>query len=193
MSEGSAAPKRQQQIDIREVMAEIRERISQDIEAHKDKAPEYVPASAELNKQGSRWAGELLHSEELRHLNQNYLYPSRLNLDTIQSHRPGIIGKLIVKFKRKLVSVLWQNLLKDYFEAEREYQSNLVRFLNDVSKYVDERDASNFWELIRKIDVDISNALERIEQIGDSQTAELRTTLRKRIIDSPRLTQRLVS
>ena len=182
MTNSSAAPKRQPQLDIKELMAEIRSRVSQDVEAHKDKAPEYVPVKADLSKEGGRKAGELLHSEELRHLNENYLYPSRLNLDGIASHRKGPIGKLIVKFKRKLVSILWQNLLKDYFDAEREYQSNLVRFLNDVSKYVDERDASNFWQLIHKVDVDTSNALERVEQVADGQTAELRTT-EKRIFD----------
>ncbi|MCB0317218.1 MAG: class I SAM-dependent methyltransferase [Bdellovibrionales bacterium] len=187
MTKGSAASKNLEdknssQLDIKSIMEEIRKRISEDVEANKDKAPAFLPIQADLSKEGNRKAGELLYSEELRHLNQNYLYPSRLNLDSIKSHRPGILGKLIVKFKRKVVSILWQNLLQDYFNAEREYQANLVRFLNDVSKYVDERDAAGFWQLVHKVDVDTSKALERVEQISDSQTAELRVT-EKRIFD----------
>lgn len=164
--------------DVRALMADIRARIKADIERNKDKAKPFSPFQAQHNTGNARKAGELLHSEELRYLNANYAY-ARLNLDGITSHRPGIIGRAIVKVKRKLLSVIWDNLLKDYFSAEREFQANVVRFLNDVSKYVDSRDASNFWELIRKIDYDVTKALERIERIHDEQMASLRSSERR--------------
>jgi len=157
--------------DIPAIMAKIREQVKSSAGAL-DKRPNFQSRVADINAGAARKAGELLNSEELRYLNANYNYAPRLNLDQITSHRPGIIGRFIVKGKRKLLSVMW-DVFKDYFAAEREYQANLVRYLNDVSKYVDSRDASNFWELVRKIDVDVSRALERIERINDEISASV--------------------
>lgn len=158
-------------------MADIRKRIAEDLASTRDKARPFVSYSADTNG-ASRKAGEILNSEELRYLNQNYSFGLRLNLDSIKSHRPGFIGKFIIKAKRKLLSVLWENLLKDYLNSEKEFNANLVRLLNDVAKYVDARDASNFWELIRKIDYDTNRATERIERHSDEIGATLRTTER---------------
>jgi len=163
--------------DVVKIMNQIRERIASDIEEFKDKKPAFEFAKID-GASGQRKAGELINSEELRYLNQNYAYGPNLDLTAIQSHRPGLIGKTIVRAKRKFLSLIW-DLLKGYFVAEREFQANLVRYLNDVSKYVDARDASNFWELIRKVDVDITKALERIERINDEQMASIRTTERR--------------
>jgi O-antigen chain-terminating methyltransferase len=131
---------------------------------------------ADQNAQASRKAGELLHSEELRFLNTNYSFSAKLSFDSLASHRPGVIGRAIVAAKRKLIRIIFDSLLKDYFAAERDFNANVVRFLNDVSKYVDARDASNFWELIRKIDVDTTKAMERIERISDEHMASLRSS-----------------
>jgi hypothetical protein len=164
--------------DVRALMHEIRSRIAADVEANRDKRPAFVPKVV-VESGASRKAGELLYSEELRYLNSNYAYGMRLNLDSVKSHRPGIIGKIIVKFKRKLLTIIWHNLLQDYFSSEKEYQASLVRYLNDVAKYVDARDASNFWELIRKIDYDVTKALDRIERINDEQMAAMRSSERR--------------
>ena len=125
-------------IDVPKLMAEIRERVKSEAQNFhkKDFKPHVVSES-------TRRAGELVNSEELRFLNMNYAFGPNLNLDAVSSHRPGIIGKVIVKLKRKLLGVIW-SLLKDYFTSEREFQSNLVRYLNDISRYVDARDANNF-------------------------------------------------
>ena len=163
--------------DVRAIMAEIRARVKADLANRKDSAPAFAGMQADQNARATRKAGELLHSEDLRYLNQHYAFAPRLDLDSVTSHRPGIIGKLIVKGKRKLLSIVW-DLLKGYFQAERDYQAALVRFLNDTSKYVDARDAGNFWELIRKLDYDITKALDRIERIHDEQMASLRSTER---------------
>ena len=163
---------------VAKIMEEIRSQVLADIEANKDKPLHFNPYKADADSGMTAKAGELLYSEELRVLNEKWAFSNsaRRKLDEgISSHRPGIIGKLIVKFKRKLAVSIWDSILKPYFDEEQEFQANLVRFLNQTSKYVDQRDASNFWELIRKIDVDVTNALERIERIRDEQSADIRS------------------
>ena len=162
--------------DVAALMAEIRERVRADVERCQDKPKPFRVAGADINA-GCK-AGEMLHSEDLRYLNANYAYGPRLNLESITSHRPGVIGRTIVRVKRKLLTLVW-DLLKDYFAAERDFQACLVRYLNDFTKYVDARDAGNFWELIRKIDIDISKAMERIERIHDEQMGSLGSSERR--------------
>ena len=166
--------------DIPAIMADIRKRVQGDIEAHKDRRLPFKAYSAESDVNGARKAGEMVHSEELRYLNVNHAFSLKLGLDSITSHRAGIIGKFIVKAKKKFLGLIWDKLLKDYLLAEKEYNSNLVRFLNDLSKYVDARDASNFWELIRKVDYDVSKAVERVERISDEHSASMHA-LEKRV------------
>jgi 2-polyprenyl-3-methyl-5-hydroxy-6-metoxy-1,4-benzoquinol methylase len=163
-------------VSIPELMARIRSDIMADGAVRIDKRPQFSPQKP--SDTAARKAGELLYSEELRYLNMNYMFGPGLNLDAVQSHRGWFIGKIIVKAKRKLLNVMW-NLLRDYFAAEREYQANLVRYLNDVAKYVDARDAGNFWDLIKKLDVDITRALDRVERVADEQMAALRSSERR--------------
>jgi SAM-dependent methyltransferase len=163
-------------VSIPELMAKIRSEILTESKTKQDKRPQFLPQQPKDT--AARKAGELLYSEELRYLNMNYMFGPGLNLDAVQSHRRGFLGKLIVKGKRKLLNVMW-NLLRDYFAAEREYQANLVRYLNDVAKYVDARDAGNFWDLIKKLDVDITRALDRVERVADEQMAALRSSERR--------------
>jgi len=165
--------------DVPSIMAGIRARIRAAAASGAEGSPDFVPGSADAEGRFSRKPSEIIHSEELRYLNQNYAYSSRLNAERITSHRPGVLGRMIVKFKRKLVHVIWDSLLRDYFNAEREYQSHLVRFLNDVSSQIGARGSSMFWELVRKIDVDVGKTLERIERGNDQQMAELRSTERR--------------
>ena len=171
-------------------MAEIRARVKETAAAQRDKRGEFAPAQAQFN--GARKAGELLYSEELRYLNTHYAYSTQLDLNKITSHRRGILGKLIVKFKRKILHIIWDSLLKDYFSAERDFQANTVRFLNDTAKYVDARDAQNFWELVRKIDFDVNKAIERIERINDEQMGSLRS-IERALIDDVNQVRRSVS
>lgn len=168
--------------DIPALMSQIRDRIKEDIEENKDKRPIFAAKQANPDSDQEVRAGEIVHSEELQYLHRNYNFAPALNLDSIQSHRKGPIGKLIVKSKRKLLSVVW-DLLKGYFESEREFNANLVRHLSNASRYTDARDAASFWELIRKIDYDVTKAIERIERINDEQSAEIRSTER-RMLDS---------
>ena len=168
--------------DIPSLMAEIRARVKADVEKHRDGRAAFKPYAADAEAGSAYKAGHLLHAEELRYLNANYAFAPRLNLDAVSSHRRGLLAKLLVKAKRKVLQVVWDFLLRDYFTAEREFQANLVRLLNDISKYVDARDASNFWELIRKIDYDVTKVGERVERVNDEQMASLRSS-EKRIFD----------
>jgi O-antigen chain-terminating methyltransferase len=164
--------------NVADIMDEIRQKIIADVQEHKDKPLQFNPYKADANSGPTSRAGELLYSEELRVLNEKWAFANlarRKVEESITSHRPGLIGKIIVKFKRKFASSIWDSILKPYFEEEQEFSANVVRFLNQTSKYVDQRDASNFWELIRKIDVDVTNSLERIERIKDELSADLRT------------------
>ncbi|MBX7139015.1 MAG: class I SAM-dependent methyltransferase [Oligoflexia bacterium] len=164
------ASEQERRPDVQAIMAEIRARVRADVERNRDRQAPFQADSASFNA-SPRKAGELVNSEELRFLNLNHTYPLRINPESIATHRSGPIARLVVKLKRKVQAILWHQILKDYFETEKEFQANLVRYLNDVSRYVDSRDASNFWELIRKIDVDINRALERIERVADEQAA----------------------
>jgi 2-polyprenyl-3-methyl-5-hydroxy-6-metoxy-1,4-benzoquinol methylase len=178
MAEEKEKAELEERPDVLSIMAEIRKRVTQDAEAHKDKRGEFAPAQAQFDGNLARKAGELLYSEELRYLNTHYAYSTQLDLNKITSHRPGPIGRVIVKVKQKILRIIWDSLLREYFAAEREFQANSVRFLNDVAKYFDARDAQNFWELVRKIDYDVTKALERIERINDEQTGTLRSVER---------------
>ncbi len=120
---------------------------------------------------GSR-AGQLRFSEDLRTLNERYARALGVDPLSVSTHRKGVIGRIIVAVKRRIRSLVW-DLLKDHFASEREFQGALIRYLNLVSSYVDTRDARNFWELVRKIDVDVVKALDRVERFDSDTTASL--------------------
>lgn len=173
-----STPNKEETPDIRAIMAKIRERVKRFSVESKDERKPFAAMPVDGAK-GERRAGEMVHSEELKYLNRHHAFSlQRVSPEKITSHRK-FLGPIIVRCKRKLLSLLWDHLLKDYFQAEKEFNSNLVRFLNDFSKYTDSRDASNFWDLIRKIDYDINKALTRIERINDEQMASIRSSERR--------------
>ena len=176
---GAESPRPRTQPDVRSIMADIRARVRADVEKYKLGSKPLASYKADVNQQASRSAGELLQSEDLRYLNRNHDYAAKLRVDSITSHRKGLLGKLLVKAKQKFLRMLRYSLLKDYFASEAEFHVNLVRYLNDATKYIDARDGSIFWELIRKVDYDITKAMNRIEQLADQQNAELRSAQRE--------------
>lgn len=171
---GSVTPiESKEPLDIPKLMTEIRARVKSELENSSRNTKPFKGYTASQDK--ARKAGELVHSEELYYLNTHWQYGEALNLSRITSHRKGLLGKLIVGVKRKIANFLWEVLLRDYFHAEKEFQMRLVQFLNSTSTYVDERDASAFWELVRKIDYDVSKAINRIEKIADEQGGNVRS------------------
>lgn len=161
------------QIDVLEIMDSIRERIREMNKGPRDpKVP--FPSSTISPSAATHKAGELAHSEDLRYLNIHYAFSTDAKLENIQSHRGGILGRFVVKVKRKVRHYIWNALLRDYFIQERDYFSNLVRHLNATSKYIDARDTTLFLDLVRKIDVDIQQANERIERARDEAHSGMR-------------------
>jgi SAM-dependent methyltransferase len=137
MAKTAKLPSAEEAPDIRAIMERIRERIAADVESHRDHYPIRPPTTA---GDGAYRQGGLQHSEELSFLNRHYAYELKLSPDAITTHRAGLIGKLIVKGKRRLVAFLREAILRDYLASERTFQENLVRFLNEVGRYIDARD-----------------------------------------------------
>jgi 2-polyprenyl-3-methyl-5-hydroxy-6-metoxy-1,4-benzoquinol methylase len=157
---------------VHELMADIRASVEARSLESLASMPRFSPGVADCNEAGERKAGELRDSEFLRYLNFHHGRTLALNPEVVRSHRGGIVGKVVVAAKRRLL--VWiAGLLSEYFEQEVAYRANLVRFLNQVSTYGDARDAAIFWELIHKIDTDVGNALRRIEAIHTEGQIEL--------------------
>jgi len=162
MAKPAQLPPNEDTPDIRAIMERIRERIAEDVEAHRDRYP-LRPATT--IGEGAYRQGSLQHSEELSSLNRTYAYELKLSPDVITTHRGGILGKVIVKTKRRLVAFLREAILHEYLASERAFQENLVRFLNDVGRYIDARD-----EAVTK---GIGRQLERIGADSNSAVTAL--------------------
>lgn len=155
------------------IMAEIRDQIKRDFAEGKLKRPEISPKRP--NKEDRSRGGQLMQSEDLQYLNRHSTYPLlEYNLSAIHSHRKTI-GRFVVWFRRKVASFVWKRILRDYFDSERRFQLSLVKFLNSNADYIDKRDATIFWDLIHKIDVDVT---QRIDRMQDQIGAEINTQVR---------------
>ncbi|HMO02129.1 MAG TPA: class I SAM-dependent methyltransferase [Oligoflexia bacterium] len=163
--------------DIPAIMAVIRDRVKQSLTSTApSKKITFQPSQFDFNGKSARQAGELVGSEELRLLNAEFALASEFDFSRITSHRKGVIGKIIVKIKRWLLRSILDFIKTTHFIPSRDFAANLIRFLNDTSKYIDARDAASFWELIRKIDVDNTKLIEKIERVTVDQMGALRAT-----------------
>ncbi|MGI6680716.1 MAG: class I SAM-dependent methyltransferase [Bdellovibrionota bacterium] len=114
-------------------------------------------------------AGDLRQSDYLKNVNIGYTYPMGLmNLNNVSTPRKGIVGKVILKTKRRIKKFL-VGILDEYLKAEKEQNENIVCFLNEVPRYVDKRDNYIFLELIRKVDSDLCTLNKKIEELADKQ------------------------
>lgn len=168
-------------INVRSLMDQIRANTAREVGERSDGRLSFDAYRGNFNNK--RKAGEILHSEQLRYLNENYHYSQSNSLTEIASHRKGIVGRIIEKFKRKLALLVWEGVLKNYFEREKQFQTQLVRLLNDQARYIDERDAAAFWELVHKVDVDLSKALDRTERLQDEYVS-MSHSMERRLHDS---------
>lgn len=110
----------------------------------------------------------IIYREELRYLNDNW--HSWVTPEAPVSHR-RFYGRFIVRAKRFVLDAVWNYILKGYFERERQFQMNLVRFLNELARHVDQRDADVFWQLVKKLDNDIVGVNERTDLLFDDAAA----------------------
>lgn len=149
-------------VDIERVMDEIRDRIRNDMEKHRDPRLCLSPLKAKLaGPHGIRY-GDLQNAENLRQLNTRYFFEQALSGDHIVSHRGGVIGRLVVGIKRRIARYFRASFLEPYLQEERAFIEYLVRHLNETGRYVDARDESLRLEL---------EAL--IHRIDDEKTAGL--------------------
>ena len=113
--------------------------------------------------------GDLLKSDYLRNINLNYSYPLILqDLSLVTTPRKGLVGKIVLKIKRRIQKFI-AGILINYTEAQKNFNGDTVRYLNEVAKYVDKRDNANFLELIRKIDTDLESINRKLEELSDKQ------------------------
>ena len=119
----------EEKLDIERIMAGIRAEIRESIVAEQN------PGASRSEAPG---AGDsvspLVYSEELNYLNQNW--QNWFTPIEPTSHRP-ISGSIVVRIKRFILNTVWTYFLKDYFDEERRFQMNLVRFLNATARAVD--------------------------------------------------------
>lgn len=157
-----------QPVDIKILMAEIRQRAK----AEMVKGAEFVPAYQPPAPVGGVGKGApLVEQDELKYLNSHW--HDWCVTEEITSHR-RFFGPLIVRFKRFVLDIVRNNLLRGYFERERQFQMQLVRQLNTMAKHVDARDYEIFWGLTKKVDADVEAMNIRADQLFDGVLSELR-------------------
>src|SRR5688500_10420575 len=76
--------------DIPAIMASIRAQMKGALSGKRDERAPLQSFEANTEANASRRAAELVYSEERLYLNNHYNFSTRLDLDSITSHRPGI-------------------------------------------------------------------------------------------------------
>lgn len=157
--------------DIPALMAQIRERLKNDIDSSLDSRAGLSRAAVKFADENGISYGDMQRSEELKSINRSFSYRGKISEASISSHRPGIVGRMLVKFKRFLTVFTRDAVLRDYLQAEEDFHINLVRFLNDMARYVDARDNHSLARIAR-IDDEKSLAIFGVEkQIRDLSVA----------------------
>ena len=158
----SLAKQKEENPDVAELMKSIRA----DVKSQSSSADDKADSSEESSP------ASVLYSEELNYLNANW--SNWAESVEITSHRK-FFGPIIVRLKRAFVNLVWEHLLKGYFDRERQFQLNLVNYLNKNAKYIDKRDSDIFWELIHKVDDEVLALNERVELSQDASLATIRS------------------
>jgi hypothetical protein len=142
--------------DVEAIMERIREQVRASVATDRASYPRYSPPSTKESNSGSA----LIESDELSYLNAHW--HDWMLAEDVVSHRP-IIGRFIVRAKRFVIDAVWHYVLKGYLAREKQFQMQLVRHLNTAAQHVDKRDYDNFWQLIKKIDNDVTALNERMD------------------------------
>jgi hypothetical protein len=154
-------------VDVEAIMGRIRAQVKQGLAGGKSRLPKYAPPAAQL-MEGA--VTPVLYSEELNYLNANW--NTWTIPEEITSHR-RLIGPLIVRAKKAFRDFLWNGIFRKYFDAERQFQMQLVRHLNATARYIDARDAELFWQIMRKLDNDVEAMNERMDLLFDQAAASV--------------------
>jgi hypothetical protein len=114
----------------------------------------------------------VIYSDELHYLNTQW---SDWNNPTqFTTHRP-LTGKIIVFLKRTCQNFIFNSIFKGYFDREKAFNSNLIRFCNSTARYIDARDKKIFWDLIKKVD----NEINHFEMRNDTLFVTLMDEMKK--------------
>ena len=177
----SATPK-ERSVDIAALMAEIRQKIVSDMERHRDERISISPLAGKfVDARGIKY-GDLQHAENLRFVNTQYSFETKLSGAEIVTHRRGPIGRLVVLFKRKFTTFLRNSIFAQYLAAERGFVEHLVRHLNDTGRYIDARDE----RMSRELEV-------MMQRIDDEKTAAIFALQRQMVDLSTGFEQRLAN
>ena len=142
-------------VDVQKLMKEIRADVHSEVK-------ELGISDTDTQFLGGEKSQALVYAEELHYLNRNWDNWSHSN--DFNSHRK-VIGP-VVSFSKKIIrKFFWKYLLKDYFESERKFQSNLVRHLNANARYTDSRIKDTFWQILEKIDKDVEGLNKRTDSL----------------------------
>lgn len=156
-------------LDIEQLMSRIKEQIHAELGRSSERFPRPSAKVAQFSKGDS---SPVLYAEELNYLNANWRpWAERVSLTT---HRP-FLGKIFLRGKEYILHLVWDIFFAEYFRREEEYQKHLVRYLNKVARYIDARDADLFWQLVEKVDSDVS----MVNAKGDRLYDELAVTIER--------------
>ena len=153
-------------VDIEALMKEIRAQVKEEIGSGS-----YLVGAGKIARKAPETPGvedSIIYSEHLNYLNAHW--HDWVKETEITSHR-RFLGKAIVAVKRFIGSSVWEYILKDYLAAERNYNSQMVRYLNANARYIDSRVGDIFWQLIRKIDADIDQVREQMAHTREEARA----------------------
>ena len=162
-------------IDIARIMGEIRERIKDDMETHRDDRICISPLHTTLPGAHGIKYGDLQNAENLRQLNSRYAFEQSASGDHISSHRGGLLGRLIVGIKRRLATYIRTSFLDPYLREERVFIEYLVRHLNETGRYIDARDEAMRAELealVQRVDDEKTSGLFDLQRQLGSVAAE---------------------
>lgn len=179
-NESTSTSSDQPTVDIAALMADIRQRIMSDMERHRDTHAALSPLAGKfVDARGIKY-GDLQHAENLRFLNTQYAFETKLSGAEIATHRSGLVGRLVVACKRKVTGFLRNSIFAQYLSAERGFVEHLVRHLNDTGRYIDARDervAKELEVLMRRIDDEKTAAIFALQR----QLVDLATNFEQRL------------
>lgn len=150
--------------DIEKLLARIEKEATDSIETNGYSMPRYFPVKASLDPLQSPQ-----YSEFLSYLNHHW--NDWFCLVVFESHRK-FIGSLIKRVKNFIQGVV-NAIFHQYFQKEISYQENLVRYLNQSAKYLDDRDSQVFWSLNEKIDQEVQAVNTRSDELFDRLACEV--------------------
>jgi len=178
--EESSGQAEEKKVDIKVLMAEIRQRILSDMERNRDQQISLSPLAGKFVDSRGIKHGDLQLAENLRYMNTRYAFETKLSGAEIVTHRRGPIGKLVVLFKRKLTGFLRNSIFASYLAEERGFIEHLVRHLNDTGRYIDARDERMSRELevmMQRVDDEKTAALFNLQR----QLVDLSTSFEQRL------------